>query len=115
MKKYRDIDVFFKIDVWVNKHVNIRGIDIYYDDPYKKDPDDGITVWAVFGDIDEIMHKFFPWLEYDEQEVDDIAGEIESHLLSVWLNQYAKMYLELEEFFKREPEGEFETSDAEPE
>ena len=111
MQKYRDLAaVFFKIDVLVNKHLNIRGIDVYYDDPHKGEPDKGITVWAVFGDIDTIMCKFFPWLEYDEWEVDDIAGEIESHLLSVELNRYARMYLELEEFFKREPEEEFETS-----
>lgn len=116
MKKYQNLEVFFKIDVWVNKHLNIRGIDIYYDDPTKDEPDDAITVWAVLGDIHEIMGRFFPWLEYDEEEVDDIAGEIESHLLSVGLNKYAKMYLKLEEFFKHEPEEEFETSDdTEPE
>jgi hypothetical protein len=107
MEQFKGREVYFRFDVWVNKTLNIRGISVYYDDPCKTEPDLGIDVWAVHGDVPDLMERYFPWLDYwYSDDVEEIAGEIESHVLCVELNKYALAYLELERFFADGPEDE---------
>lgn len=77
MEQFKGRDVYFRFDVWVNKTLNIRGIDVFYDDLSKAEPDFGIGVWAVHGDVHDLMERYFPWLDYwHADDVEDIAGEI---------------------------------------
>ena len=111
MEEFKRREVYFRFDVWVNKTLNIRGIDVYYDDYSKPKPDFGIGVWAVHGDVPDLMERYFPWLDYGYfEDVEDIAGEIESHVIYVELNKYALAYLELERFFADGPDD----TDSEP-
>jgi hypothetical protein len=112
MEEFKDRDVYFRFDVWVNKTLNIRGIDVYFDDYGKREPDRGFDVWAARGDVHDIMRFYFPWLKYEYAEgIEDHSGEIESHVFYVEMNQYAVAYLELERFFA---DGPVETDDPEP-
>ncbi len=107
----RERAVFFVFDRWINKSLSIRGIQVYYDD-YLKDAADldfpywaaGYSIypyWAAGYSIYEFMKDRFPWLEYEyADDIEEHAGEIETHVLSVNLTGIARKFLEVEEFFK---------------
>jgi hypothetical protein len=101
MLDFKDKAVYFRFDVWVNKILSIRGIDVYLDDPGKDTPDLNIPYWAAMHSVHEVMAHYFPWAdyEYEDYEPDAGGGEIESHLFSVQLNDAALDFLQLEEFF----------------
>jgi hypothetical protein len=93
--------VYFVFDKWVNKSLSIRGIQVYYDDYTKDKADLDFPYWAAFYTIYEFMESRFPWLEYEyADDPEDHYGEIETHVLSVFLSDIAKKFLEVEEFFK---------------
>ncbi len=105
--------VFVHIEVWVNKSLSYRGLEIRFDDPYKKDPDYDIPIMATSNySTDDIMHHFLPWLDYEiYDDPDEIGGEVEVHILAVYLSKPAKAFLELEAFFQRPWPNEREASD----
>jgi hypothetical protein len=93
--------VFFVFDLWVNKSLSIRGIQVYYDDHSKAEHDLDFPYWAAGYSIYEFMRSRFPWLEYEyADDPEDHAGEVETHVLLVNLSEIAKKFLEVEEFFK---------------
>ena len=63
MEEWEEKDVYFLIDDWVNKSLNIRGIGVCYDDP-KSDADLGFNIWAATS-VHEVMDFYFPWLAYE--------------------------------------------------
>jgi hypothetical protein len=101
MLDFRDRNVYFRFDVWCNKTLSIRGIDVYFDEPDKDKPDLDIHVWAAMHTVHEVMAHFFPWIdyEYEDYQPDAGGGEIESHLFSVKLTEAALAFLQLEEFY----------------
>lgn len=105
MKEFQDRDAFVTIDKWVNKSLRYRGIEVRFDDPHKELPDHEIPIMATWHyEIPDLMLHFLPWLEYDYyEEPEDVAGEVEGHLMSVWLSKPAKAFLELEAFFENPP------------
>jgi hypothetical protein len=111
MEEWEEKDVYFLIDDWVNKSLNIRGIAVCYDDP-NSDADFEFNIWAARTSVHEVMDFYFPWLDYEYAEpIDDWCGEVERHILNVRLNEHAKKYLELERFFENGPDDK---SDPEP-
>jgi hypothetical protein len=93
--------VYFKIDKWINKSLSIRGIEVFFDEPHKPEPDMGFGYWAAGYSIFAFMQRRFPWLIYEYAEpVENHAGEVDVHLLGVTLTEQAKMFLALETFFK---------------
>lgn len=97
--------VFFIIDDWVNKSLNIRGIQVYFDDHQKEQPDLEIPHWAAGYSIYEFMQRCFPWLTYGYAEpIENHAGEVDQHILSVELSKEARMFMELEDFYQTGPD-----------
>ncbi len=105
MKEFVDGDGFVTIDKWVNKSLQYREIEIRFDDPDKELPDYEIPIMATWHyEVPDLMRHFFPWLEYEyHEEPDDSSGEVEGHVMAVWLSNPAKAFLELEVFFENPP------------
>ena len=106
MKEFEGRDAFVTIDKWVNKSLRFRGIEVRFDDPDKQLPDYKIPIMATWDyEISDLMQHFLPWLQYEYyEEPEDVAGEVEGHVLTVWLSKPAKAFLELEVFFGNPPE-----------
>jgi hypothetical protein len=104
MEQIRNRTTYIEIDVWVNKSLSIREIEIKFDQP-KKDPDLAIDLWIPFQyDPNEVMEQFFPWLDYDyAREIEEFSGEIENHFFEVWLTDAAEKYLDVESYFRDGP------------
>ena len=102
MKRYRGNTVFFGLDFWVNKTLSFRGVEVFFDDYEKTQPDERVDAWATTGNPHDVMNHLFPWLKYTYVEfVDamDQSGEIETHIFEVELNEAAQHFLALEEFY----------------
>jgi uncharacterized protein DUF4365 len=95
--------VFVRIEVWINKSLSYRGLEIRFDNPYKEDPDHSLPIMATSHySINDVMHHFLPWLDYESyDDPDEVSGELEVHILAVYLSKAAKAFLELEAFFER--------------
>ncbi|WP_438752208.1 DUF4365 domain-containing protein [Pararhizobium sp. O133] len=91
--------VFFKWEEWINKHVNFRRLDIYFDD-HHGEPYDTAEFRYRSPDIYEAMNDIFPWAMFTMISQEDKCGEIIEHLMEVSLRPEAKAYLESEQFFK---------------
>jgi hypothetical protein len=105
MQRIEGKDCFFRFDRWVNKSLSVRGIDVFFDDYEKDESDFDIPIWAAYHTVFEVMAHFFPWLSYEYEEfvdADEGAGEIESHIFRVELNEAAKQFLALEKYFAGE-------------
>ena len=103
-------DVFLILDEWVHKTLNFRETKIVFGDS-GSEADYVVDTWMPQGDINEIMAKYFPWLEYEyEHEIDDGSGEVEGHTLRVELNKLGTGLLEVEAFV----ENGGEVGDLEP-
>ena len=115
MKIFQDRDGFVTIDKWVNKSLQYREIQIRFDDPDKDLPDYEIPIMATWHyEISDLMRHFLPWLEYDYlEEPDDSSGEVEGHVMGVWLSKQAKAFIELEAYFDNPPEPP-ELDESEP-
>ena len=97
-------EVYFEIHEWVNKSLNFRDIGVSYDEPSNDKPDFMIRMWHAAPTLDEFMHKFFPWLDYEPVEhFEALAGEVEAHVLQVRVNRLGKSYLCVEDYFKNGP------------
>jgi hypothetical protein len=85
----------------VNKTLSIRSVDVFFDDKDKPDPDMELRYWAAGYSNHECMQRWFPWLDYGYAEpIENRAGEVDSYVYLVTLNQHAKAFMALEEFFR---------------
>ena len=103
MERFAQRQVYISWDVWVNKTLSIRGGEIRFDDPEKAEPDETIDIAAAYYTVHDLMARYYPWLDYDYYEfkdADEGAGEIEVHNFEVRLNDLAKAFLKLEEFYE---------------
>lgn len=101
--KYQNKDVYFVFDFWVNKTLSLRNINVYSDSYEKDSPDEIIPVWGTSSSPYFFMNKFFPWLEYHYEcliDYEEQSYEIETHILSVRVNNAAEIFLQLESFYE---------------
>lgn len=110
-------EVYFEVNEWVNKTLNIRDIGVFFDEIGEKGkPDFMIRLWTPAQGIAEFLNEHYPWLDHEHIESDEaLGGEVEVHTLRVWVNDLGKQYVALEEFYangRPEPE-ESETHDDE--
>lgn len=105
MALFKGKDAFVTIDKWLNKSLRYRGAEVRFDDPDKTRPDYIIPFSATWHyEVAELMHHFLPWLDYEyHEEPDDSSGEVEGHVMSVWLSKPAEAFLVLEGFFADPP------------
>lgn len=54
--------VYFTLEDWVNKTLNIRAVEVRYDDPDQEEPDLSLEYAYAVADVDDLMSRFFPWL-----------------------------------------------------
>ena len=86
---------------WVNKSLSIRGVQIYFDDKDKQEPDMELGYWAAGYSNHECMQRWFPWLDYEYAEpIENHAGEIDSYVYLITINEHGKAFMALEEFFR---------------
>jgi hypothetical protein len=104
IKKIENREVYFEVNKWVNKGLNWRDIGVMFDEPDKDQPDFMIRFWAPAPGLFALMTRFFPWLDYEYEEiVDALEGEVEVHVIRVRLNELAKAYLVLENYYVNGP------------
>jgi hypothetical protein len=116
MKEFEERDAWATIDVWVNKTLMYREIEIRFDDPNKEPADYTMPIMATSNyTVSDIMRHFLPWLdhEYDEKPK-NFSGEVEDHVLYVRLNRPAKAFLELEAFYENPSDPEPDESEDAP-
>jgi hypothetical protein len=104
--------VYFEVEDWVNKTLNVRGIKVFFDD-YKKDEADwDIPIGAPTRGLDDLIYRYFPWLDYEHIETRDTASaEIEVHILRVRMSELGKSYPMVEDYFAN---GRPEPDEPEP-
>lgn len=94
-------EAFLTIDEWVIKGLNIRRIELRYDDPYKDEPDITFGPWMPARRVTRFMREYFPWLSYEYvEEPECFDGEIAEHILSVSVGPLGLSFLALEEFYR---------------
>ncbi len=98
-------DAFVTIRLWLNKSLRFREIQVRFDDPYKESPDYEIPIMVTWNyEVSDLMRHFLPWLEYDYfEEPEENSGEVEDHVMAVWLSKPGEAFLELEAFFENAP------------
>jgi Domain of unknown function (DUF4365) len=96
--------VYFEVNDWVNKSLNIRDIGVFFDEPEKDIPDFMIRLWAPSTSLSEFMQRYFPWLDYEYMEIiESLDGEVEVHSIHVWVNELGKQYIGVEDYFTDGP------------
>ena len=105
IKKFSKHDIYISFDVWVNKTLSFRGIEVRFDDQYKENTDFNFDFMADWGwSMSELMWHFLPWLEYENIDDDgptDISGEVEVYRYYANVSEVALAYLKVEEFFEK--------------
>lgn len=92
--------VYFEVEDWVNKSLNIRGIKVFIDDYTKDEPDLDIQVMAPARGLDDLIYSHYPWLDYDHVETEEtMSAEVDVHILEVRLSDLGKSYLTVEDYF----------------
>jgi hypothetical protein len=116
IRRYRDDkEIFFGIDYWVNKSINIREVGVYFGDRHKDRFDSKFPYWAGHYSIFEFMTAFSPWLDCEHLEVDEaLGGEVDVHTLRVWVNMLGEDYADVEDFFQNGPRERAEPEVPEP-
>lgn len=90
----------FRIDDWVNKTLNMRGVNVYFDEDDKDEADLQIDISAPTHGYVDFMDRYFPWLDFEHIETEDtMSAEIEIHVLKVTVNELGKGYLALEDYY----------------
>jgi len=93
-------DIYLSITIWINKSLGFRGAEIYFDDYNKKTADLFVNIFAPVHDVQFIARKIFPWANFEYVEpISESAGEVETHILQLELNDYAIQFLQLERFY----------------
>ena len=105
MENFKGRGAFVAIDIWVNKSLSFREIEVRFDDPDKQSADYTIPIMATWDyEIRDVMQHFLPWLDYEDYEEPElIAEEVERHVMAVSLSKPATAFLELEAFFNSWP------------
>jgi len=96
-------EVYFEVNEWVNKSLKFRDVGVYYGDHGKHAPDFMIRMRVPAPTLDDFMRNIFPWLDYECVRAEEKAGEVEVHVLQVWVNELGKSYLCVEQYFKDGP------------
>jgi len=93
-------DIYLSITIWINKSLGFRGAKVFFDDYNKKAADLFVNTFAPVHDVAFIAKKIFPWAKFEYVEpILEVAGEVETHILQVELNEYAMQFLQLERFY----------------
>lgn len=93
-------EIYFQINDWVNKTLNIRDVAVFFDEEGKYKPDQMISLWAPARGYADFMTRYFPWLDFEHIETEETLGfEVEVHTLYVSVNDLGKAYLAVEEYF----------------
>lgn len=94
-------EVYFEVNEWVNKTLNMRDIGVYFDEiGGNREPEFMIRVWTPARGISEFVNDHYPWLDHELIETNEaLGGEVEVHTLHVWVNELGKQYIALEEFY----------------
>jgi hypothetical protein len=92
--------VFFEVEDWVNKSLNIRSVKVFIDNYEKDEPDWDVQVMYPTHGLDDLIYTHYPWLDYDLVETQQTASsEIEVHILQVRLSDLGKSYLMVEDYY----------------
>jgi hypothetical protein len=93
-------DIYLSITIWINKTLGFRGAEIFFDDHNKQAADLFVNIFAPVHDVEFIAKKIFPWAKFEYVEpISESAGEVETHILQLELNDYAIQFLQLERFY----------------
>ncbi len=94
-------EVYFEVNEWVNKSLNIRDIGVFFDQiGGNGKPEFMIPSWTPARSFAEFLNDHYPWLDHEHIESDEaLGGEVEVHTLRVWVNDLGKHYVALEEFY----------------
>ena len=93
--------VYLVVEQWVNKSLNMRNVDVYFDDPDKDEPDLVIERWLPHSNLEHYMAVRLPWLDYEAyEEADDSSGEVMAHYLNVTVNELGRSALVMEAFYQ---------------
>ena len=98
-------EVYFQIDEWGNKSLNIRGFDAYLSlddvDSGNKPADFQFDYMIPTNGIHGLFEQILPWLDYDYvYHIDEHAGEVWSHVLRVTLNELGQSLMMAEKYFE---------------
>lgn len=96
---------FMRIEDWVNKSLNYRGVDIAFGDDPNGAADLKIDACMPGYSVDYYMAVFSPWLDWILHErvaEEEGAGEIAVHVLEVKLSKVGKAALLLDRFYQSE-------------
>jgi hypothetical protein len=84
-------EAYFGIDDWVNKSLNMRGVEVSFQEQGKDPPDLKISLLMPARDHNHFMHSYFPWLDFEYLGTEEtMSSEIEVHTLRVRLNDLGK-------------------------
>ncbi len=118
MKLIAGREVYFQVNEWVNKSLNMRDVGVYFDEPDKAAPDHMFRFWTPAPSLESYMARVFPWLDFDYvEQSDEVGGEVVVHTLSVRLNEIAESFMALEEYYvhgapaQDTPEDEYQAAD----
>ncbi len=101
MRELKGRDVFVLFNIWINKSLSLRGVEMRLDDPDKKDADYTFEWMIPTSDIGRVLWLYFPWLEiHSYVRLEEYSGEMEEHVLLGRLGAAAMGFLELENYFE---------------
>lgn len=112
---------YVRLQEWVNKSLNFRGADLYFDDPDVSAPVYEFDFYYPAHSVSEVMTKLFPWLafRYCCPPEEGGGGEIMIHTFEVELNELARAFLLIEDYYHNGaascPEPEIPESDDDDE
>jgi hypothetical protein len=93
-------DVYFEIEHWTSKSLGIRGIAVMFDETEKEPADLELDWMYPVRNHEYLMAWWFPWLGFEHVETrDTMSAEIDIVVLRVWLNDLAKGFIAVEDYF----------------
>jgi hypothetical protein len=93
-------DVYFEIEHWTSKSLGIRGIAVMFNETEKEPADLELDWMYPVRNHEYLMAWWFPWLGFEYVETrDTMSAEIDIVVLRVWLNDLAKGFIAVEDYF----------------
>lgn len=94
--------VYLRLQEWVNKTLNFRGVDVVFDEDPEAEAAFELGWWLPAHSAAEYMAEMFPWLTFYDHEIDDDygGGEVAGHTMRVELSDVGKAALALEDFYR---------------